>query len=446
MINWGAWIAVGVATLSGTGIKALVSLSYQMHFEGPCPSNPDETCLRPFAKPLFTGAFLFVGGFLVIFLDPCFDRYLNCLRSLSARAPDGPPPDKPDTPVSSINGDEEPLLLSVARDDAVDASTPPPEAPRLTCRERFNMHAMLCFLSLLDLLATILINGGLLFVAPSLVAAIRGLTTLWMLLVGQYVVPCLPSSFTAAFPERHDRLGRADYIGAIFTAVGVATAALVTILPTLDNDPSTAVGPASSPTEAAIGIAMVIFATIDQAFEILLEQISQQSFKTLSPPMFIGLESLYGAAWMALLLIIAQNVSVSPSVTQALDQSGLLEQTLGPGGTFDALSRDPGLIAMVFFQGFFAFVLCVALYGMPALGASVHMRTFALVGGRGLTLVVLELILYGASNGAIGLQPSWWALVDVVAVGLIVAGGYQMGVGQAIRKENRLVDVADAVE
>ena len=464
MVRAPAWAAVIICTLGGSAVKFLVSYAYA--FEDDNCDGSDPACGRRFAKPILTMLMLFLGMIVVWSVAPCWARVISGLRAVGKASAERP-----------AKGAEAPLLAALKEtpqsyssqalsahlapegkacaelDDAGSVTGSPcdPESvsspqDRPTCAAQCCpgswrlAGALLCF-SVLDVIATLSINVSLLFVLPSVVAAIRGITPVWTLLIQRCIVPVLPATCLASLRERNDTLVRADYIGAGLTVTGVCLGALVTVIPTLSGGavaPSTGLGPAASPGEAIVGVVLVLVGTLTQAAQFFAEQtLLDDDDAVLSPPAYVAVEGAFGATVTLLLLVAAQFLPVSPYAAAGLDGSGVLELTVGPGGTLAFIGQQPALLGVLASQAAGAFVLCLALFALPALGGGLQMRTFALVGGRGLVLVVLDLVVFQATGGRVGLAPTAWAAGDAAAVLLILAGGYCTGRAQMEREARR---------
>lgn len=406
------WTAIGVAALGGTATKFFVAFAY---------SFTDEQG-HAFAKPLLCMLSLFLGMALLALFTPCWPSIMRCVKGQSQ--------------ISTIPSRDVETSLLTTEDGFAKTDSPPSHVT-------WKLLRLLAFFALMDVLATVALNVSLLYVAPALVASIRGLTSVWTLLLQTFIVPVMPHSWFGKIREHRDVLVWRDWAGAGLTVAGVVMAAITTIIPASQaqsqhHQPGAVNATAGvSVLEAGLGILFVIVATLTQALQFLCEQALLEDTGGLSPPAMVAYEGLFGGIISVGLLLVANFTPISPDLSASLDGSGYLERLWGTGGTISFLQHDPTILFVILGQTVGASVLCLGLFVLPSLGAGLAERTFALVGGRGAALVVVDVVVYQATNGRAGLPLTIWLLGDIAAVLFIIAGGVVTAAAQEQRTATR---------
>jgi hypothetical protein len=406
------WAAIFVAGVGGTATKFFVAYAYSF------TDGQGHT----FAKPVLCMVTLFLGMTVLAVFTPCWPEIMRCVKQTGS--------------ASTMGAGKAERLLTESDSDAGGTKWEDHTASHVT----WKLLRLFAFFAAMDAAATVCINVSLLYVVPALVASIRGLTTVWILVLQTYLVPIMPHSWFGKMREHRDVLVWRDWLGAALTVTGVAVAAITTVVPAAEVHhaaSSSSIVERVSAAEAGIGIAFVVAGTLIQALQFLGEQSLLEDTGGLSAPAMVAYEGAFGCVYSLILLVGANFLPVAPGLSASLDNSGYLERFIGKGGTVGFIEQTPALLLVILGQVLGAAALCLGLCVLPSLGAGLAERTFALVGGRGAALVIVDVIAFQVTDGKTGLPPTLWLLGDVAAVLLIIAGGVFTALAQEERTARR---------
>jgi len=162
-------------------------------------------------------------------------------------------------------------------------------APKKNEMARWKQYCIVCTPALCDMCATAMMNVGLLWIAASV----------WQMLRGSMVI--FSAFFSKFFLKRE--LHASHWTGVCIVAFSLLVVALAALhSPPLSDDDSSSSSKSKSTTgQTALGCALVVFAQIIQASQIVVEEYLLKNIE-LHPVLVVGLEGFWGTISCSILL------------------------------------------------------------------------------------------------------------------------------------------------
>jgi len=155
----------------------------------------------------------------------------------------------------------------------------------------WKQYCIVCTPALCDMCATAMMNVGLLWIAASV----------WQMLRGSMVI--FSAIFSKVFLKRN--LHASHWIGVGIVAFALVVVALAALnapgLPQDSSEASSSSNEAATTAQAALGCALVVFAQIIQASQIVVEEYLLKEI-VLHPVLVVGLEGMWGSIVCSILL------------------------------------------------------------------------------------------------------------------------------------------------
>ncbi|KAL0215137.1 hypothetical protein P9112_007321 [Eukaryota sp. TZLM1-RC] len=247
--------------------------------------------------------------------------------------------------------------------------------------------------ALFDLAATILMNIGLLFIAPSIWQMLRGSMTVFSAILTKFVLK--------------KQLPRYKWMSVMIVVTGLFTVAVSSVLG--PADPGSEAGGVTPALQLA-GICLTVFAQIIQATQLVCEEKIMKNMNA-PPVLIVGLEGLYGGiVGVGLLFIMAK-----------LPKQGFFgnfhEDTID---TLYMLKNNPkiavtGVIYTLVILGY-------NLYGMFVTQFFNAILRTILEGLRTGCIWLVNLFIHYTISPAFGETLSWWSLLQLFGFSILLFG------------------------
>ncbi|CAL5222410.1 g4769 [Coccomyxa viridis] len=269
-------------------------------------------------------------------------------------------------------------------------------------RSRFQF-LLLAIPTVFDLIATVLMNIGLLSVTASVYQMMRGAE---MLFAAVFAVLFL-----------HRRLNKFHLLGILCCVVGIA---LVGMSSLLSGEGSAQVD--VSPSKMLLGMGLIVASQAVQAAQITFEDYFMADL-AIEPLQIVGWEGIFGTSFMvAILLPIV-------SVTPGLDGSGFHEDTLE---TLHMLFNSGPLLTVILID--MAALLMYNFSGMCVTGGLGAVFRTVLETMRTLFVWLVDLLLFYTPLGLGKLGESWsnWSFLQAAGFLVLVTGTLVYGKGDKL--------------
>jgi len=282
------WIAVVGMLTFGTVSSIMSKINFEVK-----GLNLDGK-LVPFHKPWFCVLVMFIGmsGCLAIYVAP-----LAWEAACGKRRRINPPPSRRSTsdngaPDLGPAGDSAYLESLLAKDNGGggggdDADEPPLDPPSCNCSQVTQM-LMIAIPTAFDLIATVLMSIGLLYVTVSIYQMMRGAELIFAAI------------FSVLFLGK--KLYKLHYCGIALALIGITMVGTASVLGPEQNNTGTK-------QEQILGISLIILSQAIQAGQICFEEHFMKSMDFMKPTLVVGLEGLFGVLMQALIVLpVAQEL------------------------------------------------------------------------------------------------------------------------------------------
>lgn len=320
-----------------------------------------------FDKPWFQTGAMFIGmlGCLIVY------EVLRCIRRARAKK------------------ETQPLL------NAEDTIQEPTEKKSPTILKQY---VIVILPAACDMIATAMMNIGLLWIAASVWQMLRGSMTIFSAI------------FSKVFLKRN--LHVSHVVGVCIVAFALVVVALSALMPNKDKPKtSESDGDEATTAQQAIGCALVVIAQIIQASQIVIEEFLLKEI-SLHPVLIVGLEGLWGTLMCCVLFTIVYYVP-EPLKEDSID-------------TLIMLGKNPKILGFALLYA--AVILCYNLFGMLVTQVSSAVIRTILEGLRTACIWIVNLFIHYVIDDSFGEDWNDWSYLQVcgflfLLIGLFVYNG-----------------------
>lgn len=318
--------------------------------------------VHKFDKPWFQTGAMFIGmlGCLVVY------EVLRCVRHARAKK------------------ETQPLL------NAEDTIQEPTEKKQPTVLKQY---VIVILPAACDMIATAMMNIGLLWIAASIWQMLRGSMTIFSAI------------FSKVFLKRN--LHVSHVIGVCVVAFALVVVALSALMPNKNKKEESSAAPASeaSTTQQVIGCVLVVIAQIIQASQIVVEEFLLKEI-SLHPVLIVGLEGLWGTLMCCVLFTIVYYVP-EPLHEDSID-------------TMIMLGKNPKILGFAILYA--VVILCYNLFGMLVTQVSSAVIRTILEGLRTACIWVVNLFIHYVITDSFGEEWTDWSYLQVCGFLFLLLG------------------------
>lgn len=274
----GKWVAVIGMLTFGTVSSVMSKINFEVRGINTLGKEV------PFHKPWFCVLVMFVGmsGCMLLYLGSYAAGLFQRCRRKGARKGR----EYADDP--SLGGESNAYLQALLDGEGEEGNAPPEQS---RCAS-FLQVLMIAIPTSFDLIATVLMSIGLLYVTVSIYQMMRGAELIFAAI------------FSVLFLGK--KLYRLHYVGIALALVGITMVGAASIMAPEQNDTGTK-------AQQILGIVLIVFSQAIQAGQICFEEHFMKQMDFMKPTLVVGLEGLYGCILqMAIGQFTTQNLSLPP--------------------------------------------------------------------------------------------------------------------------------------
>ena len=247
-----------------------------------------------------------------------------------------------------------------------------------------------------DLIATVLMSIGLLYVTVSIYQMMRGAELIFAAI------------FSVFFLGK--RLYKLHYIGILLSLVGISTVGVASVLSPEQNNTGTK-------EQQIMGILLIVLSQAIQAGQICFEEHFMRNLEFMKPTLVVGLEGIYGVLLQVLIVLpVAQTLPGDDVGGKLENTEDSLHMIMSTKGHVILISLSVTAVIMLFYN-----VLGMQVTGhLGALFRSILETTRTLLAwGVGLVLYYSNVTLYGSP---IGEQWTNYSYLQALGFAVLVSG------------------------